>query len=180
MTGDQSGLKPSASNGEDQLMSKFESILVPLDFSDCSREALKHARDLVDKFGSKLHVLHVIHDLSTELPDFGMGLAFPAFLEDLSSKQEELEEAALNALAREVDPAWQKGKHVTLATRQGPPFVEIVRYAREHAIGLIVMGTHGRSGLTHALLGSVTEKVLRKAPCPVLTVRPANHQFEHP
>jgi nucleotide-binding universal stress UspA family protein len=64
--------------------------------------------------------------------------------------------------------------------RQGPPFLEIVRYAQEANIDLIVLGTHGRGGLAHMLLGSVAEKVVRKAPCPVLTVRHPEHEFVAP
>ena len=64
--------------------------------------------------------------------------------------------------------------------RTGTPFVEIVRHAKENDVDLIVMGTHGRTGLVHALIGSVAEKVVRKAPCPVLTVRPEGHQFIMP
>ena len=64
--------------------------------------------------------------------------------------------------------------------KNGPPFVEIVRYAKEEKFDLIVIGTHGRSGLAHMLLGSVAEKVVRKASCPVLTVRPEDHTFEMP
>ena len=60
------------------------------------------------------------------------------------------------------------------------PFVEIIRYAKENAIDMIVMGTHGYSGVKHLILGSVAENVVRKAPCPVLTIRPENHQFVMP
>ncbi|HWM86759.1 MAG TPA: universal stress protein, partial [Kofleriaceae bacterium] len=63
---------------------------------------------------------------------------------------------------------------------QGVPFAEVVREAREGGFDLIVMGTHGRTGLRHALIGSVAEKVVRKAPCPVLTVRPPGQEFERP
>ena len=63
---------------------------------------------------------------------------------------------------------------------EGAPFAEIVRYAREKDVDLIVMGTHGHTGLAHVLVGSVTEKVVRKAPCPVLTVRHPEHEFVHP
>jgi nucleotide-binding universal stress UspA family protein len=64
--------------------------------------------------------------------------------------------------------------------REGNPFQEIVQFARDRDVDLIVMGTHGRSGLVHVLMGSVTEKVVRKAPCPVLTVRHPEHEFVHP
>ena len=68
----------------------------------------------------------------------------------------------------------------SMALRWGSPFLEIVRYAKEHGIELIVMGTHGRGPIAHLLLGSVAEKVVRKAPCPVLTVRPSEHNFTKP
>ena len=60
------------------------------------------------------------------------------------------------------------------------PFTEIIRFAKDKDIDLIVMGTHGHTGLAHVLLGSVAEKVVRKAPCPVLTVRHPEHEFVHP
>ena len=63
---------------------------------------------------------------------------------------------------------------------RGRPFVEIIRYAREKKIDIIVVGTHGHSGLTHILMGSVAEKVVRKSPCPVLTIRHPDHEFEMP
>ena len=62
----------------------------------------------------------------------------------------------------------------------GSPFLEIIQYAKENNVDLIVMGTHGHSGLVHVLLGSVTERVVRKAPCPVLTIRHPEHEFIHP
>jgi len=152
-------------------------ILAPVDFSSCAHEATNYACALVDSFGAELHLLHVIHNFATEVPDFGMGLAFPGFLENLPARMEELEREAISHLANALEPGWQKDKQVVLATKQGAPFVEIVRYAQTHQIQLIVMGTHGRSAIPHAILGSVAEKVVRKAPCPVLTVRPKSHEF---
>ena len=75
---------------------------------------------------------------------------------------------------------WNFTGKVIRSTRTGPPFVEIIRYAKEHDVDLLIMGTHGRGGLAHMLLGSVAEKVVRKSPCPVLTVRPDQHQFAMP
>jgi nucleotide-binding universal stress UspA family protein len=88
--------------------------------------------------------------------------------------------SAERGLAELLDPAWAQGKSIVRTARQGVPFLEILLYAKEQEIDLIVIGTHGRSGLAHVLLGSVTEKIVRKASCPVLTVRPEGHQFVMP
>ncbi len=77
-------------------------------------------------------------------------------------------------------PIGQSAETIVKVVRQGPPFLEIVRYAQEANIDLIVLGTHGRGGLAHMLLGSVAEKVVREAPCPVLTVRHPEHEFVAP
>jgi nucleotide-binding universal stress UspA family protein len=79
-----------------------------------------------------------------------------------------------------LDPQWSAGKSIIRVIRQGPPFLEIVRYAKETAIDLIVIGTHGRTGLAHVFMGSVAEKVVRKSPCPVLSVRHPEHEFIAP
>ena len=92
----------------------------------------------------------------------------------------ELQESAEKALDQLLDQDWAQGKKIVKSTRQGPPFLEIIRYAKENEIDLIVLGTHGRTGLAHVLLGSVAEKVVRKASCPVLTVRSDEHQFAMP
>lgn len=73
-----------------------------------------------------------------------------------------------------------EGLAIHKEVREGTPFYEIVSFATETDVNLIVMGTHGHTGLAHVLLGSVTEKVVRKAPCPVLTVRHPEHEFVHP
>jgi nucleotide-binding universal stress UspA family protein len=96
------------------------------------------------------------------------------------SYMEELKTSAERSLAQAIDPQWAKGKTIVRSTEWGTPFVEIVRYAKEHDIDLIVLGTHGRTGLKHVLLGSVAENVVRKASCPVLTVRPSGHKFVMP
>lgn len=153
----------------------MKSILLPTDFSNPAAQAAAYAYAFVDKFGAELHVLHVIERLASSLPEVVLDLS-----ESLEKYFEKAEVRALENLSNSVDPMWEKGKRVTLATREGAPFVQIVQYAREHGIDLIVMGTHGRSGLPHAIMGSVAERVVRKAPCPVLTVRPADHEFEMP
>ena len=160
-------------------MISLHRILLPTDFSDAAACAVPYACELADQFGAELHVLFVIHDLASEVPDFGMGLAFPGYLERLPERSQKLEEEAVEHLAKVLPDGWDKSR-VVLATRKGPAFQRIVEYAREHQTDLIVMGTHGRGMVSHTLLGSVAERVVRKAPCPVLTVRPDEHEFVMP
>ncbi len=154
-------------------MIDLQRILLPTDFSDNAAEAQKYACEFADRFGSELHLLHVLEVHVDPTPQFGMGLALPSHMEE-STK------AAENQLAALLPAAWASMHEVVRATMHGSPFVEIVRYARQQNIDLIVMGTHGRTGLAHVLTGSVAERVVRKAPCPVLTVRPEGHQFVMP
>lgn len=153
-------------------MINVKRILNPTDFSDFSGEATKYAIDFAQQFDAELHLLHVIREFAALLP-----VPIAEAASSLENYDEESELRALESLNKLLDSAGKSGRHVTIATRHGSPFVEIIDYAREHEIDLIVMGTHGRSALPHALIGSVAERVVRKAPCPVLTVRPAKHQF---
>jgi nucleotide-binding universal stress UspA family protein len=155
-------------------MISLKKILVPTDFSDYSNNALKYGCALSEKFDSELHLLHVLQDLVAMVPE--PGLAFPP----PGNYMQELQASAEKALSQLPEAGWKHGPSIIRETRNGPPFVEIVRYAREHDIDLIVIGTHGRGGLVHMLLGSVAEKVVRKSPCPVLSVRPDQHQFAIP
>jgi universal stress protein A len=159
---------------EENLMIQMKRILLPTDFSDYSQNAVAYATEFANTFGAELHLLHVLQDLVAMVPE--PGLAFPP----PGDYMQELQESAEAALAKIPDPPPSEGGNVVRVVRQGPPFVEIVRYAKENDIDLVIMGTHGRSGLAHVLLGSVAEKVVRKAPCPVLTVRPTDHQFVMP
>ncbi len=155
-------------------MIKLQRILLPTDFSEFSAAARMYACAFADQFQAELHVLHVIQDLAPLVPEPGAALAPPL---------DYLRELELNAqamLERALDAQWSVGKKIVKAVRQGPPFLEIIHYAQETNIDLIVIGTHGRSGLAHMLMGSVAEKVVRKAPCPVLTVRHPEHEFVMP
>jgi len=154
-------------------MIELKTVLLPTDFSDFSAEATKYACAFADQFGAELHLLHVLDLVEAIAPEFGMGLALP-------SRTAVSNKAVENALSDVLDDAWADSHQVVQAVVNGPPFLEIIKYARKHNIDLIVMGTHGRSGLVHVLMGSVAEKVVRKAPCPVLTVRPEGHQFVMP
>lgn len=155
-------------------MIDLKKILVPTDFSEHGRHALTYGVELAGKFGAELHMLHVLQDLVAMVPEPGMAFPMPGdYLKDLR----EGSERALGELADKIVP---EGITAVKEVREGPPFLEVIRYAKENEIDLIVMGTHGRSGLAHALLGSVAEKVVRKAPCPVLTVRDPEHEFVKP
>ena len=144
-------------------MMAIRKILVPTDFSDCSESALRYGRAMAAALGASLHLLHVVQDPYTQP---WAAEAFPAPLGDLLVQWEEQARKRMLETLPEAEQA-----HVTIATQIGSPFFEIVRYAQEQEIDLIVIGTHGRGPIGHMLLGSVAEKVVRKAPCPVLTVR---------
>jgi universal stress protein A len=150
-------------------MIALKRVLVPTDFSICSDAALKYARALCEAFDGKLHLLHVIQDPYTQ------PWAAEAFPAPLAEMLEQWQQQARERLASLLSAGERAG--ATIATVVGSPFYEIVRYATEQQVDLIVIGTHGRGALSHMLLGSVAEKVVRKAPCPVLTVRHPQHEF---
>ena len=161
-------------------MIRIKRILFPSDFSLCSAGPADYALALCEQFGADLHLLHVTHDWAGKVPEFGMGLAVPALAEQAPERRRVAEEHAIAQLAALVPGGWQDRHEVTIVVMEGQPFLEIIRYARTHEIDLIVIGTHGRGALAHALLGSVAERVVRQAPCPVLTVRPESHDFVMP
>ncbi len=149
-------------------------ILVPTDFSKYSEVALTYATALAEKFGAELYLLHVVQDLALFIPD-AVAVAPP-----IAAPVEQFTVAAREALGRVIRENQLERFKVHTDVREGTPFYEIIRYAHETNIDLIVMGTHGHTSLAHVLLGSVTERVVRKAPCPVLTVRHPEHEFVHP
>ena len=152
-------------------MIALQKILLATDFSDCSKRATSYACAIARRSAARIHVLHVLEPLIIA-PALGEALPPTFFAERERSAEEQLQEWS-SAIE-------DYGLETTGSVVHGNPFVEIVRYAREHGIDLIVMGTHGRSAIAHAVIGSVAEKVVRKAQCPVLTVRPEGHQFEMP
>jgi nucleotide-binding universal stress UspA family protein len=125
---------------------------------------------MAERFGAEVHVLYVVPDPTPQ--DWAVG-ATALVVSDLLEKWRGAAEERLEAIALD-------GVETLRAIRVGHAFVEIVRYATDNAIDMIVMGTHGRGPVKHLLLGSVAEKVVRKAPCPVLTVRQPGHTFVMP
>ena len=155
-------------------MIDLRTILVPTDFSKSSASALTYAAAFAEKFGAEIHLLHVVQDLALFIPEAVLVAPPPA------PPVEQFTVAARAALERVIGGLQRPGLTVHPQVAEGTPYEEIVRFARERDVDLIVIGTHGHTGLAHILLGGVTDKVVRRAPCPVLTVRPHEHEFVHP
>ena len=149
-------------------------ILVPTDFSKHSQNALTYAVAFAEKFGAEILLLHVVQDLALFIPEAVLVAPPPA------PPVEQFAAAARTALERVITDLQRPGLAIRPEVVEGTPYEEIVRFARERDVDLIVIGTHGHTGLAHILLGGVTDKVVRRAPCPVLTVRPHEHEFVHP
>ncbi len=147
---------------------RLKKILVPIDFSECSRKALQYAIPLARQFEASLTLLHVVQ-VNYYAGDFGT--VDVALLENEMRSNGEKQLAEL--IEREVGAALPCAALV----RSGRVVSEIVAIAGEAAIDLIILSTHGHTGLKHVLLGSVAENVVRHAPCPVLIVRQQEHEF---
>lgn len=139
-------------------------ILHPTDFSECAAYAQATAVDLAGKLGSEIVLLQVL----VETPLYGESVLNMPKVQGVYDAQRKWAEEALEA---RVGDLRQRGIKASWRAQAGVPFEEIVRIAKEERVDMIVMGTHGRTGLNRALLGSVAERVIRLAPCPVLTVR---------
>jgi len=152
----------------------LKKVLVATDFGEASDQALAYGRELARTFGATLHVLHVVDNVAaryvTETPGF-----------DLPRLQLQVEDAARAELMKIVtgDDRRTLNAVVALRTSVSPP-TAIVDYARQEAIDVIVVGTHGRGAIAHFFMGSVAERVVRTAPCPVLTVHAAERDFLAP
>jgi nucleotide-binding universal stress UspA family protein len=154
------------------IMLEIRRILCPCDFSSFSEKALAHAVELARWFEATVHVLHAYGATVPSPPPAPLAPVpggMPPTL--LPSPDPEGHDAAGRELRRFVEPAQKTGVNVVAALEWGEPVTTILERAREEKADLVVMGTHGRSGFERLVLGSVAEKVLRKAPCPVLTVR---------
>lgn len=138
-------------------------FLVPVDFSEYANQALEYAIGLANKLGARLTLLHVIQPLPLGGVDMGVVLPY-TYIQDLEAE-------IMNSMHDYLERVTAAGLAGDIAVVHGVPFHEIVETAKVQQVDLIVMGTHGRTGLQHVLLGSVAEKVVRLAPCPVLVVR---------
>jgi len=156
------------------MMIKLRHILCPVDFSTYSDHAMCYAAALAGKFGAELTLLHVVAPVVAALPG-------EAALQDMVQvRSEEIEAACRERLEKTVGDLTAQGLQVQCRVLNGVPYLEIIRFARDSGTDLIVLGTHGRTGITQLLIGSVAERVVRKAPCPVLTVKNPEHDFVMP
>lgn len=152
---------------------QIKRILCPTDFSEPSEHALKYGVSFARQYGATIYLLHVIEPV-TAVPAIYLDPAMT--FEDRPELEKNVGQLLDDALPGEVKTQVQ----VKTLIRRGAPFLEIIRTAREEEIDLIIISTHGRTGIAHMLLGSTAERVVRKAPCPVLTVKHPEHEFVMP
>lgn len=148
-------------------MITFGRILAPTDFSSHSHEALRYACGLAERFGAELHLIHVLSEIVPTGPD---PLLMPVMPPQFYAEDEQ---RAKDALKTAIKPEWGAPASLSTAVCWGAPAEAIVDYAAENKADLLVIATHGRTGLSHVLMGSVAERIVRESPCPVLTIRSA-------
>lgn len=144
-------------------MTKIQRIVNPTDFSPTAGHASDYAAEIARTFGAELILLHVIPELSYPTRSFGMASAFPHLQSELHTRAKE----ALEAERQRLGAATK----VTIELRDGASHEQVLDCAKARKADLIVMGTHGHTGLAHLVLGSTAERVVRMAECPVMTVR---------
>jgi len=151
-------------------MIKLKKVLVPTDFSESAHHALTYGISFAREYKAELVLLHVVENLT-------VGYASDLFPVPMAEVFQEISGYAKAELAKLGVEAREKGLVAQEHVVMGKPSAEIIRFAQENAIDMIVLGTHGKGMLDQALFGSTTERVVRRAPCPVLTVRLREHEF---
>lgn len=149
---------------------KLKTILVPTDFAEPSKKSLRYALRFAEQFGATVILLHVVEPIVL-LGDAYGSVAVP--MEATAALQQD----ATTRLASLVRDEIEEVVPVSSCVRCGKPYQEIVNAAREREVDLIIIATHGYTGLKHVFLGSTAERVVRHAPCPVLIVREKEHEF---
>jgi nucleotide-binding universal stress UspA family protein len=156
-------------------MIALKKILVATDFGEPADVALEYGRQLARQFGASLDVLHVTENVyARAFGADGFASTYPEFQRDV----DDAARRELNELVGDEDRIELRARGVIVTSKS--PAVAIAEYARDNRVDLIVMGTHGRGAVAHLLMGSVAERVVRTAPCPVLTVRHPEHEFVLP
>jgi nucleotide-binding universal stress UspA family protein len=149
---------------------RLQRILVPTDFSESARHALTYGLSFAREYHAELLLLHVVEIVP-------VGYASDLFPAPMAAVFQEVSTYARAELAQLGTLARERGVTSRELVKQGKPSAEIVKAAREHDVDVIVLGTHGKGMLDKALFGSTTERVVRRAPCPVLTCRLKEHEF---
>ena len=169
--GKRGGSKFKTIKGENSMIN-IKNILCPIDYSVYSEKALGYAIEFAEKYQAKLYLMHVLDIRVYDIND--------PELFNVNVVDKETINKMKNRLLKCVNQDTHGKISLEAIVVEGVPFVEIIKASKEYKIDLIVLGTHGRTGLSHAIMGSVAEKVVRKAPCPVLTVRHPEHDFVMP
>ncbi len=161
-----------------RIVPSFNRILAATDFSDDSNLSLAYAEEIARRFTAEVLVLHADQPLAPVMvsPDMGPAIDAGAMMQ-IAEEQRLLAQKELDKIVNRLRDGGLKARSLL---RVGAPFLEIIQAAQTEGADLIVIGTHGRTGLAHMLMGSVAERVVRKAPCPVLTVRHPDRTFRHP
>ena len=149
-------------------MFPFKKVLCPTDFSEPSLCGLRMANEMASKFDMEIIVLN-IHKPIPRLPTPRIEASDVTF--DISAYEEHVAEDARETLASLSDSVFDDGVKVRLEVRMGRPAYEILRFAKEEEVDAICIATHGRTGIAHIVFGSVASKVVRRAECPVITIR---------
>ena len=157
--------KPPRVADSPRLRPDLRNVLVATDFGEPAEAAFGYARGLARAFGARLHVLHVAEDLSAETT------AGPLAGIDVGRRQMELEIDARDRLRDMLDDELRSAATETVVMTSNRPAAAILRYADDAKVDLIVLGTHGRSGFAEFFMGSVAQQVVRRARCPVMTMR---------
>ncbi len=150
------------------MMFPFKKVLCPTDFSEPSLCGLRMANEMASKFDMEIIVLN-IHKPIPRLPTPRIEASDVTF--DISAYEEHVAEDARETLASLSDSVFDDGVKVRLEVRMGRPAYEILRFAKEEEVDAICIATHGRTGIAHIVFGSVASKVVRRAECPVITIR---------
>jgi nucleotide-binding universal stress UspA family protein len=154
-------------------MIKITNVLVATDFSETSASALNYGREFARTFGATLHVLHIVENALMWAGPEAAGI-------DFVQVQAELEAEARKKMDRIVTAEDRAQLNAVTAVRTGSPALDVAAYAKAEGIDIILVGTHGRGMIGHLLMGNVAEKLVRIAPCPVLTVHHPEHEFIQP
>jgi len=159
-------------------MVALKHVLVATDFGEPASVALDYGRELARLFGATLHVVHVVNDINGR----ALGLTgFPEQTPVLIDVQHELQAAARETLARVITDDDRRRLDVRTAVLTGlTPSVPLLDYAKDALVDLIIVGTHGRGAVAQFFMGSVAERLVRAAPCPVLIVRHPEREFLRP